>query len=84
MIHTLNFLYNVKKSAALQEQLLKNMKQQGEPSIIIGDFQLEFDFTNEIVHISYHNSDYPFIHKCPTIDWTFHQFTETIQEVAQL
>jgi len=82
MIHTTDFLFKVKKSTELKDQLLRNLTDHGEDSIIIEDFLLKFDFKKKMVNISCNNPDYPFIYKCPEIDWTFSELEEVINNIT--
>ncbi len=51
--------------------------------MIIRDFLLQFDFEKSIVHISCNNPDYPFIYKCPELDWTFSELRELVELVCK-
>lgn len=82
MIHTINFLFEVKRSGKLKNRIIRNLTEQGEDSIIIKDFLLKFDFKEDMVHISCINPDYPFIYKCPELDWTFAELEEVIKNVT--
>lgn len=82
MIHTIDFLYEVRKSKELERRLLDNMKNRKEAHLLIGDFSLKFDFGRRMVNISCMNPQPPFFHKCPPLDWTFEEMEETVKAVV--
>lgn len=82
MIHTIDFLYEVRKSKELERRLLENMKNRKEARLLIGDFSLEFDFDRRMVNTSCLNPQYPFFHKCPPLDWTFEEMEEAVKAVV--
>lgn len=82
MIHTIDFLYEVRKSKELERRLLENMKNRKEARLLIGDFSLEFDFDRRMVNISCLNPQYLFFHKYPPLDWTFEEMEEAVKAVV--
>lgn len=82
MIHTIDFLYEVRKSKELERRLLDNMKNGKEAHLLIGDFSLKFDFDRRMVNISCMNPQHPYFHKCPPLDWTFEEMEETVKAVV--
>ena len=82
MIHTIDFLYEVRKSKELERRLLENMKNRKEAHLLIGDFSLKFDVDRHVVNIPCMNPQQPLCYKCPPLDWTFEEMEETVKAVV--
>lgn len=80
MTHTFDFVNEVRKCDELKKELLDNIKNHKQESMIIEHHKIEFDFINQAARIYCNDSDYSFACKIIPAEIAFTQLEKLIKD----
>lgn len=83
MIHTLDFIYDLRRDAGVRESILHWLETPDEETVTVGAFRLESLTGTANVRISLWDRSYLFRWKCPEYECPAEELTRLIRKVCE-
>ena len=83
MIHTLDFIYDLRRDASARESVQHWLETPNRESVTVGAFRLELLTGTAEVRISLWDQSYPFCWKCPEYECPAKELAGLIRKVCE-